>query len=499
LGGTLLSGLMALGFGAKVMIGIEFLQPLDYYPFEMGRRGQVLVVRKENDYTDGRIQSITDLAGQVPEDIAGERLNAFAFRQVIARGATAGLRATSISYRGHNRFLLEFKNETTPSTEAWWYAVAQGRVLGYDKQTKRLIGSFGPEGFVGPGQPAGARFKGEPALISQPNQAWARYPLAFPDGAFTVDFRKGKVAKLFTPPPGEIVLWASQREDEREKWFHRFVGTVKTLHVFDEAGTEVFSAPLVRDMEDYRLMGVGRLDGPRRFWVWYIPKWQFPLATQDNMFEAQVVIYDQKGGEILPRQKVSPRRGAVRDFPTGQFPSVGPSCLHALSGLATSPVELATLLGMMALLESEARQRDGMDATLPLPFVAGTTQLFVPGILCDPRAHLGLVCSFAALMLLAAAVCGLACFLLPRRYAFSRARRIGWALCGLLFGPTGLLLMIALLDWPALITCPKCRKLRVATRQHCEHCGAAQALPEPDGTEIFEENVAIPQLVLATR
>jgi hypothetical protein len=154
---------------------------------------------------------------------------------------------------------------------------------------------------------------------------------------------------------------------------------------------------------------------------------------------------------------------------------------------------------MMALLESEARQRDGMEITLALGFLVGTTQLFVPGILCDPHAHLGLVCSFAALMLLAAVVCGLACFLLPRRYAFSRARRIGWALCGLLFGPTGLLLMIALLDWPALITCPKCRKLRVATRQHCEHCGAAHALPEPDGTEIFERNLAIPQPVLAAR
>jgi hypothetical protein len=330
------------------------------------------------------------------------------------------------------------------------------------------------------------------------DRPWARYPLAFPDGAFTVDFRKGKVAKLFTPPPGETVLWASQREDEREKWFHFFVGTEKTLHVFDEAGAEVFSAPLVRDMEDYRLMAVGRLDGPRRYWAWYTTKWQLPLATQDNMFEAQVVIYDQKGGEILPRQKVSPRRGAVRDFPSGQV-TVGPSCLHALSGLATSPIEVAALVGTMALLESEARQRDGKEVKSALGFLAGTTQLFVPGILCDPHAHLGLVCSFAALMLLAAVVCGLACFLLPRRYAFSRTRRVGWALCGLLFGPTGLLLMIGLLDWPAQIPCPNCRKLRVVIREHCEHCGASHSLPHPDGTEIFEGTVAITQPVLAVR
>jgi hypothetical protein len=89
--------------------------------------------------------------------------------------------------------------------------------------------------------------------------------------------------------------------------------------------------------------------------------------------------------------------------------------------------------------------------------------------------------------------------LLPRRYAFSRTRRVGWALCGLLFGPIGLLLMIALLDWPARIPCSKCRKLRVITSEQCEHCGAAQAMPVPDGTEIFERTLAIQQPALAMR
>jgi hypothetical protein len=108
-----------------------------------------------------------------------------------------------------------------------------------------------------------------------------------------------------------------------------------------------------------------------------------------------------------------------------------------------------------------------------------------------------LVFGFTALMLLAALFSGLTCFLLPRRYAFSRTRRIGWGCCGLLFGPTGLLLMLALLDWPAQIVCPKCRKPRVVTREQCEHCGAAHPAPAPDGTEIFESAVAMPQPAIA--
>jgi hypothetical protein len=324
LGGTLLLGLLALAFGAKVMIGSEFLPPVQYYPFEMGRRGQILVVERENDWMDGRIWSITDVAGNVPQEIAGERLDAFAFRKAIARAALAGPRPRSISYRGRNRFLLEFKNDTTPSTEAWWYVPAQKQMLGYDRTTKRLIGKFGPNGFVDPDQSVGERFKGEPAFVGFGYEARMRYPLAFPDGAYTVDFRKGNVKRLFSPSSGETVVWASQRLDEREKWLHFYVGTEKSFYVFDEAGTLVCSATLPQDMQSYRLMSIGRLDRPRRYWVWYNPQWQLPLATKETMPEARVVIYDQNGADILSHLAVPPRAGVIRDF-VGSQPVVGPS------------------------------------------------------------------------------------------------------------------------------------------------------------------------------
>jgi hypothetical protein len=57
---------------------------------------------------------------------------------------------------------------------------------------------------------------------------------------------------------------------------------------------------------------------------------------------------------------------------------------------------------------------------------------------------------------------------------------------GFLFGWVGLLLMLVLQEWPARIACPKCRKLRLVTRESCEHCGVLHAIPTPDGTEIFE-------------
>jgi hypothetical protein len=86
--------------------------------------------------------------------------------------------------------------------------------------------------------------------------------------------------------------------------------------------------------------------------------------------------------------------------------------------------------------------------------------------------------------------CALVCFVRARRYSFSRARCIGWALCGFVFGWVGLLLMLALQEWPARVRCPSCGQPRRVDRDRCEHCGAAHALPAPDGTEIFAQTAA---------
>jgi hypothetical protein len=112
----------------------------------------------------------------------------------------------------------------------------------------------------------------------------------------------------------------------------------------------------------------------------------------------------------------------------------------------------------------------------------------------------GLVPTYVTLMLLSAVVCAVVCFVLARRYSFSGARRAGWALGGLLFGPVGLLLMLCVQQWPARIACHSCRQLRRVDRERCEHCGADHAQPAADGTEIFEEpSTTVRQLALSAR
>jgi hypothetical protein len=392
---------------------------------------------------------------------------------------------------------VKYGNRSKPGNEEWWYVPGEGRLLGYDKQSKLLVGSVGPDGFLPPDAPPGERFRGELAHASRFYLSQAAPYLAFPGGVYTVDFRALKVRTLFMPAAGETVLWANQWEDEKLHSALAVVGTDRSVHLIDEAGSQVIAAPLAYDLRSYQITHVGRLDDPRRYWVWYEPAWYLGVETLETM-PAYVVEYDSAGREVSPRQAVLPRPGGVRNI-VPPMPIVEPSSGLPLFGAATPPAEAVALAGTMRYLESDVQRNDGRETWLLLPFLLVTTQWSIPGVRWDPHAHLGLVFGYAGLMLLSAVVCALVCFLLARRYAFSRAGRVGWALCGLLFGPAGLLLMLALQEWPTRVACPGCRKPRLVTIDCCEHCGAPHAAPAPDGTEIFEETAPTRQAALAGR
>jgi hypothetical protein len=449
----------------------------------------VLLVHEEN----GQLQSITDLEGRVPPELQGERLDYYTLKDIVASWAPGEWTKTR-SYRNTYGSLVKYANESKPGSEDWWYVPAEGRLLGYDKHTKRLIGSFGPDGFAAPDERPRGRFEGEIYHFSRDYLSRARDYLTFPGGVYTVDFRKRTLRTLFVPAAGETVLWASLWGDEKPKPSLAFVCTDQSIHVVDEAGSRVLSVPLAFDRDSYRIQSVGRLENPRRYWVWYEPAWYLGLESLETM-PAYVVEYDSAGREVSPRKTVPPRPGGAREI-TPPMPPVEPSSAHVWFGLVTAPAEAAILKGSMNALQSEVHESNGSEMALLLPFLFALTQFFLPGVRWLPGAHPGLVFGNATLMVLAAGVFAFVCLVLTRRHAFSHLRCFGWALCGLLWGPVGLLLLLALQEWPARVPCPKCGKPRVVTRDTCEHCGAAHAVPTPDGTEIFEPTIAAPHAAL---
>jgi hypothetical protein len=493
LGATLLAGLSVLVFAVKVTLGLWLAGPFDY-PYELDREGHLFLIHEEGGR---RITAVTDLEGRVPEALKGSRRDWYAVNDIKAKSSNADPLPRGVSYRNPGRYLLAYENETTPPHEAWWYVPARGRILGYDKGRKYFLGSFGPDGFVPPGEQPRERFHGDANQRSLGYVAKARDPLAFPTGAYTIDFHKGTVRKVFVPPGGERIRWASKQSEKLENWQMWFVGTDRAIHFLDQSGKELLAVPLAYGPATDEVNLVGRLVKPDRYWAWYYPQWHQPLAAQAASPEAKVVVYDAAGRECQPRQESPPRPGVTRITPVNYSDMlVEPSSFQAFAGLATSPVEAATLVGTTSYLESETR-RNPVEVPLLLQDLWFTTQAYIPGVRWNVQAHPGLARSFAALMLLASVGSAFVCIMLPRRHTWSLARRVGWGCGGLLFGPTGLLLMIALLEWPAQVACPKCHKVRAVTRDTCEHCGAAHATPVADGTEVIEPSTADPCTVLA--
>jgi hypothetical protein len=479
---TLLTGLCVVSFIGKLMIGQWYHSGRMTYEHRLDRQGRVLVVPWKEGV--GPVEPLTDLDGHVPPDLRGRRVDRNLIDEIEAPLAGMGW-AKHRSYRNPGRFYVEYENDSKPGREEWFYVPDQGRLVGYDADFHQFLGSFGPDGFAPAGSPPGERFQGELRYLTRLWQAVPPPYMAFPGGVYDVDFSRRTTRALFTPPGGETVRWATRWRDRREKGSLLVVRTDQSVHLLAEAGTPVVSVPIRCDTERQRLWSVGRLEGPERYVFRYGPA-QFLAAEEYGTVPGSVVEYDAAGREITRR--TLPPLPAIESLPA-----------EALFGLATPPAEVITLVGTSRGLRWEARSTGGREQCVLLEFVEIWIGYFTPLPVWRTDTSSGLFFGFTALTLLAAAACALACFLLARRYAFSRARRAGWALCGLLFGWTGLVLMLALQDWPARVRCPSCGRPRLVDRERCEHCGAPHALPAPDGTEIFEETAVTPEVALAGR
>jgi hypothetical protein len=479
---TLLTGLFVVSFVGKLTIGQSLHSGRVSHGYTLDRQGRLLIVPwKEGT---GPVGTVTDLGGNVPTDLQGKRVDRNLIDEIEAP-LTSMEWPTHRSYRNPGRFYVEYGNDSMPGKEEWYYAPAQGRLLGYDADFKQFLGSFGPDGFVPAGREPAGRFQGELRYPTRLRQASPPAYLAFPGGVYAVDFSRRTVRTLFTPGEGETVLWAGRWKDRRGKRSLAVVSTDKSVHVLTETGAALVSVPRACERGRYRLGSAGRLADPERYVFWYAPPWC--LGREEFLSAPSYVLeYDASGGELSRR--TLPR-----------LPGVEPSRAELLFGLATPMTEVTPLVGASHSLRAQARSAGGTEKSVLLELLEAWFGYFIPFEVWGMDTHGGRFLGYTGLTLLSAAVCALVCFLLARRYAFSRAGRVGWALCGFLFGWTGLALMLALQDWPARVSCPSCGRPRRADRERCEHCGAPHAPPAPDGTEIYEETPATPQAALAGR
>jgi hypothetical protein len=475
---TFLAGLLTLSVTAKITLG-QCLDPAITYSYYLDRQGRVLLVPWKTG--SGPVSPVTDLEGRVPPEFEGKRVD----RTILddRQAPSCGLNPwTHRSYRNPDRFFVEYENETSAGPERWFYVPDEGRLVGYDRKQRVPIGSYGPAGFVPAGEQPHGRFEGRLLHFTRLWEAFGPDCLAFPGGVYDVDFARHTVQTLFAPAAGETVVEARRWKDLKHKQELLFVCTDRSVHVLTATGAPVVSLPREYDLATYGV-AAGRLEDPERFFCWYRPA----RSLQPEDFRTRpgyLVEYDAAGREC-GRRAVPPR-------PAGE-----PSPALALFGLGTPPAEVAALVGATRSLRSEARASNDQARWVLLELLEVWTPHFIPGVDCDTGTRPGLVAGFIALMLASAAACAVACFVLGRRATFGAARLAGWSLCGLAFGPVGLLLLLTLQALPARVRCPACGRPRVVDRDRCEHCGAAHARPAPDGTEIFETAATTAEAALA--
>jgi hypothetical protein len=478
LAATFLTGLQLVGILAKCSIGASVWGGKEEYYHTLDREGRVLVVCLKA----GEIESVTELDGQAVEALKGKQLDSSALREIEAPlGGPVWHRFDS--YRTPSRFAVRCRNETSSGDERWFHVPDQGLLLGYDGRSKRLIGRCGPDGFAPLDRQPRERFPGEPYYPTYLYEAVHAYYVNTPGGVYAVDFARRTVHPIFTPAAGETVQGARRWKDEQRKLSRALVLTDKAVHVVDEAGVRLFSAPRVYDRADYGLVRVGWLENPQRFVVWYEPSW-YLRADGGKAMPGYVVEYDGAGRE-LTRRAVPPR------------PLAEPAFGQALFGVVAPLAEAALITGAARDSVAAAGQSAGRHMRPLLHYIVATTPLFMPGAGSDVASEGSAIVTFWVLVLLSALACALGCYLLARRQSLARGRCVGWSLCGLLFGPAGLLYLLAVPECTPRIACPKCRKPRVVTRETCEHCGAPHALPARDGTEVFERDEATPPAALA--
>src|SRR5262249_33607044 len=160
-------------------------------------------------FTDNGV-SVTDLEGRTPPELADVRQDDYHALEEMAAPYVFGPRTRLRSYRSWNRFHVDHRNPTRLGNEDWYFVPAEGRLFGYDRQTKRFIGSLGPTGFVPPDEYPRERFEGKIYHASNFPKANTPDYLAFPSAVYRVDFHARTVQTLFVPAAGETVLWADR-------------------------------------------------------------------------------------------------------------------------------------------------------------------------------------------------------------------------------------------------------------------------------------------------
>lgn len=345
-----------------------------------------------------------------------------------------------------------------PSELSWYFVRKTGLIAAYNNRSARLVGWLGPDGFsMGDSLPT-HRFEGG----LRPNSEYAYFQpvLAFPSAVYRVDLHERGIRKVFTASPGEIVLGAVTSGDSaamaaygpRAKF--AVIATSTSVYVQAADGTAEVSAARDSDSAHSGTLTVSRavLAPASPTFMWFSAS-DRPFINGEPGTPAGRITEFADGNKIVAQVSI----------PRDTVPAVEEK-ISAGELLSAAMVPVTWRLS---------------------PRVYRLYHRIVGSPVADPRPwRRSDTVEWSVSAVASLLVAGLA-FMLGGLFAFEQKRRLVWAVIAFVLGPTGVLLMLSLTDWPMRESCPSCARKRVVTRSRCEHCDAPFLPPPMDGTEIF--------------
>ncbi|MGZ0173786.1 MAG: hypothetical protein ACKVHE_30095, partial [Planctomycetales bacterium] len=366
----------------------------------------------------------------------------------------------------------------------WYYLPQEGILASYNTGDAPVrIWRIGPDGAMGDGESVTRRFKGsvyeavlslmqnysrntvfprgdgrvEPVYVSWSNM------LAFEDGIYSIDRDNLDVHQIyaaseddplvqFAPAPSgtESAVWLLHRKTARKVVLSEVIDGKATQLPRDAAGRLSFHMDLpgyeIRYPDVMPESGVEFFDLPETKQVAY--RWRNPPTKFMGNFRQNVVVATRRG-EIVKQ--------IVHDGPV----NVRSDDAHLLAIYPSGLTE-----GLMRLFP------DAADA----PVSAGIrTDYFVA-----PHTYF-----YEIAMWLSTLTAALVAVLIGRRASQSRVSILRWSLGIVMFGPAGLVTLLAIRERPRSQECANCCQSRPLSDTSCPHCSKPFPKPEIDGTEIL--------------
>lgn len=448
LGTTLFAGNIvvtaaAFAFIAAVLSAFT-TQDWSYQSYRIDQQGRVLRVTNARS-----IETATDLSGKpvkLPQNRNGYGTNPFLDMQTLHGIGPHQSTTPPRGYRDLAHYFLTF----TPNVEevTWFYVYSQRRVLGYRHMDNKFVGYLGPDGFSPPDKSGSARFASPLYTDIWNNDDILR----FSDAIYRVDVNAQRIILIAQGRPGEIRSACHlHSRDYNIASTHPDLDTVALvvnhqIEVFSSTGELKFTTPLQFDAPNYPSLQVTSAPESRHYFFMYSAHYRDNMnpSTRPPDYVGEV----SSTGQVLRRYTLPP------------------------------------------LLDTNNRNIAWTDYTLAL----GVPPLLLAGIalynLIPSAEHLesGPLAwpLFIVVAVITALLCAAIAWRIGRRCGFNQRGQWAWNLGVFGLGAFGLLLLLAIKEWPARQTCPHCGQQRLVNHEHCEHCGAEFPQPAPDGTEIFE-------------